>query len=75
MRDYQQQLVDLQNVVIRGMRRIVDNQKGLRHLVLRGEEGRILFDLCQLIAVAEKDETQLEIICSMEFEGFPVICQ
>ena len=57
------------------MRRISDNQKGLRHLVLHGEEGRILFDLCQLIAAGEKEKPCLEIVCSMRFEGLPVVCQ
>ncbi|KKN32328.1 hypothetical protein LCGC14_0814770 [marine sediment metagenome] len=76
MRDYQQQLVDLQNVVIKGLRSIRRRRllKYAYPIVLEGEEGVIIRDLGVLIAVGDK-ECQLEKYAgSVFFEKSPVLC-
>ena len=81
MRDSQQQLVDLQNVVIKGLKNI-KRRKKIKYaypIVLEGWEGVILRELCDLIAKGDKDTGALSkyagttfyekslLLCSQEF--------
>ncbi len=76
MRDYQQQLVDLQNVVIKGMRHMRRRrlQKYAYPIVLEGTEGLIIRDLLKLIAAGDKDKPDLKFVSSIFFEKSPVFC-
>ena len=76
MRDYQQQLVDLQNVVIAGMTSIRRMQliKYAYPIVLEGQEGAIVRDLLELIAIGDKDKSNKALGGSVFFENSPVFC-
>lgn len=76
MRDYQQQLVDLQNVIIKGMRdiRIRRHQKYAYPIVLEGAEGVIIRDLLELIAAGDKDKPDINTVGTISFEKSPVFC-
>ncbi len=76
MRDYQQQLVDLQNVVIAGMTRIKRMQliKYAYPIVLEEYEGVIVRDLLELIAIGDKDKSGKILSGSVFFERSPVFC-
>ena len=75
MRDYQQQLIDLQNVVIKGLRDIGRRRiaKYTYPIVLEGVEGVIIRDLLELITTGDKD-TGLKFAGSVFFEDSPVLC-
>ena len=74
MRTELEQLVDLQNVVIRGMRKIMEEQGATTQIILHEEEGQIIYALCELIAAGSK-ETSVKIFSTLSFEGTPIICQ
>ena len=75
MRDYQQQLIDLQNVVIKGLRDIGRRRiaKYTYPIVLEGAEGVIIRDLLELITTGDKD-TSLKFAGSIFFEDSLVLC-
>ncbi|KKK92994.1 hypothetical protein LCGC14_2697300 [marine sediment metagenome] len=75
MRDYQQQLIDLQNVVIKGLRDIRRRRitKHTYPILLEGAEGVIIRDLLELITTGDKD-TGLKFAGSIFFEDSPVLC-
>ena len=73
MRTEQEQLVDLHNVVIEGMRKIKEKQEGLGKIMLHGEEGQIIYSLCELISGG--DPEMLKYNSCLTFEKTPVICR
>ena len=77
MRDSQQQLVDLQNVVIKGMRNIKTRRliKYAHPIVLEGHEGVIIRDLLNLIAKGDKEMGPLDKYAGhLYYEKSPVFC-
>ena len=76
MRTEQEQLIDLQNVVIKGMRKIrmTRLQKYAYPIVLEGSEGLIIRDLLELIAAGDKDRPNINIVGTISFEKSPVFC-
>ena len=75
MRTEKDQLVDLQNVLIKGMRSIRRRRllKYAYPIVLKGQEGVIIHDLLELIATGDKD-TNLKFAGSLFFEKSPIFC-
>ena len=75
MRTEQEQLVDLQNVVIKGLRDLRRRRllKYAYPLVLEGKEGMIIRDLMELIAAGEKDYDR-KLHGSVLFERSLVFC-
>ena len=76
MRDAQQQLVDLQKVVIKGMRHIRRRRliKYAHPIVLEGWEGIIIRDLLELIASGDKNVSKMTKGGSVFYEKSPVFC-
>ena len=77
MRSSQQQLIDLQNVVIKGLSNI-RRRRLIQHacpIVLEGAEGVTIRDLLELIATGDKDIGHLNFASSVFFEKSPVFCE
>ena len=74
MRTEQDQLIDLTETILNGMRKIMEEQGATDQIILHEEEGQIIYALCELIATGSK-ETSVEIFSTLSFEGTPIICQ
>ena len=75
MCDAKKKLENLENRVIEGMQKIKEEQKNPEFIILHGEEGNILYDLCTLVASEDGDPWFLKYAGTMRFEGTPVICR
>ncbi len=76
MRTEQDQLMDLTNRILRGIRNIRRRRliKYAYPIVLEGEEGLIIRDLLELIAAGDKDKTGLKFAGMTFFEKSPIFC-
>ena len=76
MRTEQEQLVDLQNMVIKGMIEIRRKRllKYAYPIVLEGIEGVIIRNILELIAAGDKDKPDTNIAGHVSFEKSPVFC-
>ncbi len=76
MRTELEQLVDLQDIVIKNVHRMRAKQGYPEQITLHGDEGEILFKLMLLIATGDRDATEMSISNGfLLFEGTPVICR
>ncbi len=75
MRTEQDQLIDLTETVLKGLRNMRRRRliKYAYPIVLEGVEGVIIRDLLELIATGEKD-TSPEFAGSIFFEDSPILC-
>ncbi len=76
MRDVQEQLVDLQNAVGKGLRDIKIKRfiKYAYPIVLEGWEGVIIRDLLELIMAGDKDISKMSKGGAISYEGSAVLC-
>ena len=77
MRTEQDQLIDLTETVLKGLRhmRIRRHIKYAYPIVLEGAEGVIIRDLLLLISIGDKDKSILDKYAgSMWFEKSPIFC-
>ena len=75
MSDCQKKVDNLHNRIEKGLREIKEKQEDSEFITLRGEEGKILYDLCQLSCSKDGDPWSLKFAGSLLFEGVPVICR
>lgn len=75
MCDCQKKLVNIEDLVLEGIRRIKEEQEGSEFITLHGKEGEIIYDVCQLIASKDGDHRFLKYAGYMLFEDVPVICR
>ena len=70
-------LDNLENIVIAGLRAIKEKQVslGAEFVVLYGEEGQILHDLCELVASEDGDPEFLKYDGALFFEKAHVVCR
>ncbi len=76
MRTEQDQLIDLTETVLKGLRNMRRRRliKYAYPIVLEGEEGVIIRNLLELIAAGDKDKPDINTIGTISFEKSPVFC-
>ena len=76
MRTEQDQLIDLTETLLRGVRhlRIRRHQKYAYPIVLEGAEGVIIRDLLELVAAGDKDKPDINTVGTISFEKSLILC-
>ncbi|HEC65188.1 MAG TPA: hypothetical protein ENI23_07840 [bacterium] len=76
MRTEQNQLIDLTNAILKGIRDIRRRRliKYAYPIILKGEEGVILRNLLELMAAGDKDKPNINTVGTVSFEKSLILC-